>query len=346
MTIKIRFSSAIAEYKEHMQARGMAEGTVRGRNSLLNLMKTDIGDIYVENIGPQHIDQVFAAHAWGAKTRNVKLSQMRVFFQWCRTRRYMERTEDPTAGWRNLIVPNEPRTRIPVEEWPRLFAACTYPTETISLATGLFLFLRSSEQQAIQMKHIRLDEGEIDIYRRKTRQWDTMPISAELDVYLRDYLRWYSEQVAIEPEHYLIPPRIFSTQERDPETNQILPGTGTIDPTRPITKMHIVIQRILSNAGYPTNKEGEHTLRRSGARGFFDALAESGYDGALRRVQSMLGHATSLNTEIYLGLDLDRRQRNEDIAGQRMFPSLVTADIEADAPNVVSLRRKKERADG
>lgn len=346
MTIKIRLSAAIQEYREHMVAREMAPGTVRGRVSLLGMIKTDIGDIYVENLTPQHIDQVFAAHAWGAKTRNVKLSQMRTFFEWCRTRRYLDRGEDPTVGWRNLTVPNTPRTRIPVEEWPRLFAACTYPTETISLATGLFLFLRSSEQQGIQMKHIRLDEGEIDIYRRKTRQWDTMPISAELDTYLRNYLTWYSQQVAIEPEHYLIPPRIISTQERDPETNRLMPGTGTIDPTRNITKMHIVIQRILANAGYPTDKEGEHTLRRSGARALFDQLAQNGYDGALRRVQSMLGHATSLNTEIYLGLDLDRRLRNEDIAGQRMFPSLVTADIEADAPNVVSITRGKEQADG
>ena len=147
----------------------------------------------------------------------------------------MDRHADPLAGWSNLVVPNEHRTRIPVSEWPRLFAACSYPTETISLATGLFLFLRGSEQQHIQMKHIRLEEGEIDIFRQKTRQWDTMPISAELDVYLREYLTWYASQVAVSPEHYLIPPRVLNSQERDPVTRQILPGTGTIDPARPIT---------------------------------------------------------------------------------------------------------------
>ena len=346
MTIKIRLSQALEEYKAHMEARGMAHGTIRGRVSLLGMVKTDIGDIYTENIDGRHIDQVFAAHAWGPKTRNVKLSQMRHFFRWCQSRRYMDRHEDPLAGWRNLIVPNEPRTRIPVEEWPRLFDACLHPTEEIALATGLFLFLRGSEQQHIQMKHINLDAGEIEIFRQKTRQWDTMPISTELDFYLRKYLIWYAEQTTIHPDHYLHAPRVLTSQERDPVTNRIVPGTGTIDPTRSITKPHITIQRILKRAGYETAKEGEHTLRRSGARAYFDHLAESGYDGALRRCQAMLGHSTSLITENYLGLDLDRRQRNEDIAGHRMFPNLITADIEPDAPNVVSINRAKEQADG
>lgn len=346
MTIKIRLSQATEEYKAHMEARGMAHGTIRGRVSLLGMVKTDIGDIYTENITGEHIDRVFAAHAWGPKTRNVKLSQMRHFVKWCQTRRYLDRHADPLAGWRNLVVPNTPRTRIPVEEWPALFAACLHPTETIALATGLFLFLRGSEQQHIQMKHIRLDQGEIDIYRQKTRQWDTMPISAELDVYLRDYLTWYSQQVTVSPEHYLHAPRVLTSQERDPATNRIMPGTGTIDPTRPVSKPHITIQRILKRAGYATAKEGEHTLRRSGARAYFDHLAESGYDGALRRCQAMLGHSTSLITETYLGLDLDRRQRNEDIAGHRMFPMLVTEAVTPDADNVVSLTRAKESTDG
>ena len=60
----------------------------------------------------------------------------------------------------------------------------------------------------------------------------------------------------------------------------------------------------------------------------------------------MLGHSTSLITETYLGLDLDRRQRNEDIAGNRMFPMLVTEEIAPEADNVVSITRGKEGTDG
>lgn len=337
-TLKIRLSLASQEYASHLSARGLAAGTIRSRAGMLRLLEACVGDVYVENLTADHVDRLFAAHAWAAKTRNVKLSMLRTFFRWCQQRRYMDRHADLLAGYRNLPCPVEPRTRIPVDEWPRLFEACMHPTETAALATGLFLFLRGSEQQAIQLKHVHLDEGTIDVYRAKTRQWDTMPISSELDAYLRDYLTWYADTVGIHPDYYLHAPRIIASQERCEATNRILPGTGTIDPTRAIAKPHQTIQRILRRAGYPTAKEGEHTLRRSGARAWFDQLAESGYDGALRRVQSMLGHSTSLVTESYLGIDLDRRQRDSAVRGQRMFPNLTTAALPSEEGNVIALR--------
>jgi hypothetical protein len=36
-------------------------------------------------------------------------------------------------------------------------------------------------------------------------------------------------------------------------------------------------------------------------------------------VQSMLGHASVITTELYLGIDNERRQRNEMLAGRTMF---------------------------
>lgn len=336
MGIKIRLEKATDEWCAHMEARSLTNGTIRSRKSTLTTLKTDIGDIYVENISHRHIDQFFAAHPWSERTRNLKLGQLRVFFDWARSRRYMGRDDDPTFGWRMLTpVDGTPRLRLAVGEWQGLFAHCLHPTETIAVATGLYLFLRGSEQQAIQMKHIRLDDGEIDIYRRKTREWDAMPISAELDTHLRTYLTWYATQVAVQPEHYLLAPRIVGTLARDESTSRLVAGGGQIDPTRPHSKPHLIIQRILDRAGYETAGEGEHTLRRSGARAYFDVLAESGYDGALRRVQSMLGHKNSLVTEQYLGLDLDRRLRNEEVSGKPMFPN-------AAADNVVDLHAQRE----
>lgn len=68
-----------------------------------------------------------------------------------------------------------------------------------------------------------------------------------------------------------------------------------------------------------------HVLRRSGARALFDRLRHEGYDGALRRVQAMLGHSSGTITETYLGLDVERVQRNEMLAGKPMFPDLPRA---------------------
>jgi integrase len=65
---------------------------------------------------------------------------------------------------------------------------------------------------------------------------------------------------------------------------------------------------------------GGHVLRRSGARALFDRLRHEGYDGALKRVQSMLGHSNSVISERYLSLGVERLQRNEMLAGKPMFP--------------------------
>lgn len=127
------------------------------------------------------------------------------------------------------------------------------------------------------------------------------------------------------PDHYLL-----ATRKRDLTMRGrygAVGGTGTVDATRPLTRPSRTVKRVLVRAGYYTLQEGGHTLRRSGARAYFDELVSAGYDGALRRVQSMLGHASSSMTEQYLGLDLDRQKRNFDLAGKPMFTSVQTRKI-------------------
>jgi len=83
-----------------------------------------------------------------------------------------------------------------------------------------------------------------------------------------------------------------------------------------------VVKRAMRRIGHEPHGSGMHTLRRSGARALFDRLRHEGYDGALMRVSSMLGHADTKTTEIYLGLSIERQQRNELIAGKAMFPDM------------------------
>lgn len=324
---KPRLRAVIDDYLIWMsRVQSSKPATVRNHKSTLGALSDFVGNVYPENITVTRMDDFLASRDWTTSTRNVRLGIYKQFFTWCRARNHMPRTSEPIVGWRRNRVPEVPRTRIPVGEWHSLFAACQYPVERIVLATGLYLFLRASEQQAIQMKHIDLDAGIIKVHRTKTDEWDDMPISTELDAELRRYLTWYGQQVTIQPDHYLIPPRIVGTLARD-EENRLVAGTGEIDPTRAHTKPHLIVQRILARANYPTGREGEHTLRRSGARAYFDVLVGQGYDGALRRVQSMLGHKKSMITEVYLGLDLDRHSRNLDIAGNAMFPGLTTDNV-------------------
>lgn len=309
----------LEEYVKHCRARGLSESSLRIQRTAVRALWAAVGDVRLRSVTSRHIDEMFALNDWEQSTKNLRISNLKAFFEWARYRRYLPHDVDPMFGYRTRAVPEKPRTRIPLQEWPRLFDACETTFEEAVFATGLYLFLRASEQQGIQFQHVHLEDAEIEVYRVKTRTWDTMPISYELAGYLRQHMAWLSEYAPTNPETYLFP--IRTKQLLRDQQGRLIPGTGRLDFTRPFNSPHRTVQRVLERAGYPTKWEGEHTLRRSGARAYFDELSNDGYDRALRRVQSMLGHRNSIMTEVYLGLDVDRRERNTALRGKPMFKS-------------------------
>lgn len=103
-------------------------------------------------------------------------------------------------------------------------------------------------------------------------------------------------------------------------------GLAALIVDKPQSHTYRPAQRALEALGYPVLREGEHTLRRSGARAYADQLRSQGYDGALLRVASMLGHKDTKQTEHYIGWHLERQQRNEALAGKSMFGDLFAQD--------------------
>lgn len=324
MVRTITLGEAVAEYLHHIEVRGLSPFTIRSRRSSLEQLVRHVGDIKLHNVEPRHIDSVFHAHNWSQGTRNTRVSLYRTFFAWCRGCGYLRGT-DPTFGWRRKAPAEVSRLRIPRTEWGTLLDACVSPYERIVVGSGLYLFLRASEQSAIRLEHVHLDENEVDIFRSKTGTRDRMPITSELAPMLREWLAYYSASVSVQPHHFLFP--ALTTPTKRDERGRLITGTGKLNPTKPMRRPHVIVQRVLGRCGYPTYWEGEHTLRRSGARAYFDSLVSQGYDGALRRVQSMLGHKNSVMTEVYLGLDLDRQTRNADLAGLPMFPVVDTSNV-------------------
>ena len=325
MRKKISLNEAGNEYLGHLEARAFDKDTVRNRIITLKQLREALageGDILLENITPKHVDRWRAAHPWAPTTSNRKVAEVRAFFQWCRARGYMSPNHDPFYGWRNEKIPQASRLRIPVEEWDRVFDAAPHPLERAILACGLFLMARGSELSTIQMKHLDLDNNEVEVYRHKVRRWDTLPICTELEGELRRWLTWYSERCAITPESYLLPNRVRNHTIRDPKTGRLvrLDPDAPLDPSQPVQKVHRHVQMTLRALGYDLTHEGGHTLRRSAARALYDDLVEErGYDGALRRVQTMLDHKHSQTTELYLGLDVDKVARNKALRGKPMF---------------------------
>lgn len=321
---KPTLQEAITEYVHHLTARGLAKGTVDGQHDSLRAFAKATGNVLAWSLTPKHLDRVFTANPhWAPGTRNNRLAHYKQFFRWCRARGYMHRDSDPAFGWGNTKVPRKDQMKIPVSEWGHLISMCETPNERIVVATGLFLFLRGSEQQLLQLKHVHLDDLEIEVYRKKTGDWDVMPISMELAGYLREHLTYLATMNAPKPDHYLIPTNYSPVSVK----GRFVPGTARPNPNKPFCRPYDVVKAVLGRAGYPTYREGEHTLRRSGARAYFDTLADAGYDGALRQVQAMLGHEHAEMTERYLGLRHDRQKRNAKIKGQPMFPVLQDAKI-------------------
>ena len=333
-------SDAVDSYLSYLRARQLAENTIKMNTSTLRTALALWGNVLVRNIEPRHIDALFTSKQWGPRTYNTNLQAVRQFFAWCRNQGFMATDGDPTFGWRNRKVPNDEQLRIPVERFTELLDTAVHPRDRAQVAVGLFLFLRGSEAVLIRMKDLDFDRHTIDIYRQKTSEYDTLPMCEELEVELRRYLRWYeSKHGLLQSEWYLLPATThaaWSGAPTDPNRRLVLDDRG-LRPTAIQTRPYKVVNRVIGQMGYNAHKAGSHCLRRSGARAYADQLRSTGYDGALLRVASMLGHKDTKQTEHYIGWHLERQQRNEALGGKSMFDGLLSTSVE----NVVILRGRE-----
>lgn len=330
-TNSIRLTQAIEQYERHLRARGLADNTVKNGTQVMTRAVTLWGDIQLSSITHAHIDHLFSHYGWKEATQNLYLSRLNQFFAWARSHRWMAKDWSPTDGWRSVRVPRRDRTRVPLEEFPALLDAAPHPRDRAVCALGLFTFLRGSEIQSLRVSDLDLDGDRLHIYRHKTKQADILPVSTELHSEMVLWLNWYrADQGALRPDWFLTPAKCPNATGYNPETRQIYVDTETVPSVRPSTRIgkpYASVQKALAALDYPVYWEGEHTLRRSGARALADTLRGQGYDGALLRVASMLGHSDTRVTEKYIGWELERTQRNEAIAGKAMFPTLTQGTV-------------------
>ena len=336
----MNLDDAITEWCAARASMGYPKSTVKAGEQAMKLFLTVVGNVQVRNLGAHH-GEMYLAYLRGRgnspATINQRLSLARSFVDWARHRKYLRGNTNPLATVRGQKIEDRPRRRVPVHEFPRLLDAAETtggPQARIIVALGLYLFLRTSEIEDLRIRDVDLALGEVRVFQRKTTRWDTMPISVELDEEIRRWLTWYTEDQAapLEEEWRFVPAR------RKHFIHDTLPGR-VLNPGRRIGHTSHKIHAALRELGWEVSgedAEGVHTLRRSGARAWFDDLTgrddPAARDDALRKVAAMLHHRTITTTERYLGLDVDRERRDSLVRGERMFTT-------TDRANVVQIRR-------
>ena len=318
-------SDAIDSYLTYRRT-AYTRSTAEASDQTMRQFMAVVGNIQTKGLMPKHAER-FQSHllSKGMKPNSVnhRMSQLSNFSKWAVANRYVPAHFVGTV--RHIPVPKRPRLRIPVNEFPRLLDAAERPDYRITVAIGLFAFLRSGEIGTLKVSDVDLDTGFLSVLIHKTNDWDEMPICWDLDQELRRWFVEYARDIGrpLKGSDLLVPAhkRYAGWDQR--------PDTGNYQPDKKAIQLHRHVQVVLEAAGYPVETgEGVHTLRRSGARMLFDGLTEGrigdplARDDALRQVMAALHHKSLETTQHYIGVEADRMKRNRSIRGVRLVPEV------------------------
>lgn len=327
----MNLSDAIQLYLADRKAKGIKQNTLRNDRSKLTRLLADVGNIQVAQLRPQHFDLFWSRRTtWGPSTMNIAHATLNSFIRWCQIRGYMPKDRNPLEGGRRLKEPPRKRVIIPQQEFATFLEGIEDARARAMCAIGLYLFTRISETASVRWQDVDMHNGTVEVFREKTDTLDTLPLCEELHAELKRWALAYAAAIGrpLLPADLVIPgwqkPRVVGVKGKKGEFVEKEKGHYL-----PQTKAHITysVKKALRDAGYYEPYEGGHTLRRSGAIALYNQLTKVGHDRAIRICQAMLGHSDISTTEIYLRLDLDRKVRNDLLAGKLMFPEAEEAEV-------------------
>jgi integrase len=338
----VRLSEARDEWIRSRQSQDYRPSTIEQNRRHINKLIASVGDLRCKNVLAKHVDKMLTEQlkTSGPGARGGIHYSLSSFFRWGRTRGIFRPNQDPLAERRAPKSTTRPRLIIPAYKFGQLLDAAgnRHPRDRAVIALGLYTLARQSEIKSLRIKDLDLDTGQLLMYQHKTDTHDEMPVSSELDGEMRRWLLWYTQHHGVLDREWFLVPACLSNEKKAGTKYTTDPGRG-LRPGSRITAMEKVAKSAIAASGEPicdpetgrTTREGMHTLRRSAARALYEELAATGYDAAIRQVQTWLHHKSITQTEHYLQITPDRDTRNRKFRGKPMYPSLV-------AENVVQLR--------
>lgn len=325
-----QLSDAIDDYMRFRKSLDLAKATLLTQRTVLQRFLAVNGNIWCQSISDQHIIRYFEEAGKTKEPASLRndYGVLSGFFDWLRQTRRMAMDNNPLYGRRRPKVVKRERNKLSVSKFPALLdaAEARSPRDRAAIAVLLYTLARDAEVTSLRIRDVDLSSQHIRIRRHKTRQEDSLPICSELDAELRRWLITYTEDVGyLEPHFFLVPSRISQGVRGE---KGIIRGQQHVryTPENEIPQLAKIVTPALDDIGFPVRdengnplREGAHTIRRSGARAMYDGLVDRGHDGALRIVQSFLGHASLTQTETYVGVTADRRTRDDLFAGKPMY---------------------------
>lgn len=321
MPIPVKMGQAHTEYADSLNARKLADNSRKSRLQIVRHAEHHWGrDFPLNTVQETHVSGLFGELELIESTYNLYLGNMKLFFAWARANNYMAASQDPVAGWSNAKVRRRDPFMLPAARFHELLNACEHPRDRAVCALGLFAVPRGGEISTLRVKDVDFGSGLLHLERHKTKDIDELPLMEDLREELErwlDYYRWATGG-QLKRDWFLTPQRASGHSKA---TGLFEAGGVHLRPTHRVHHIYEIPKRALTALGIDSKGEGVHSLRRAGARAMFDILSEQNYDGALRHVSSMLGHASVTMTERYLNLSLDRRNRNKLLDGFRLLPT-------------------------
>lgn len=340
-TASPRLQEAVARYLA-LAEQQTTLNTYRNTRSILNrfVIHTRINPL-VSQITAEHLESFFYRGSLGSLAEssfNKAVQRVGQFFTYCQRK-----------GWASHYLMDDIKSKEEVEtemrrysasEMYHLYTTCKNPQERILFALACNTALRIADITALYIgawdprrkvvtddPTVDLANGFLHVYIHKIRKTDAFPIVAELDEELRRWLTTYTETIdaPLTPVMRLIPSK-WNAGFDSARTTKLMPY-NRITTTAPI------YNRVVTASGLPNGRgDGFHTLRRSFARIFYEDLKNANHPEPVRPVQAALHHATPDMTYRYIGVQVNREERNDLLQGKTLLSRLA-----ADTTNVVKL---------
>lgn len=318
------------DYTTHSRSMMRAEGTLKNRAWIVAPFLRDYGHKKLASITEQHVAEFFIRVSDKRSTTTLSSTHavLAAFYGFCvKTGRLKPQQNVMLVRERPKPDRNVDRQRIPVHEWPRLMglAEANDARDRAVVAVGLYTLLRDQEMAQLRIRDVNMGAGHVAAVVPKTKDFDLVPITEDLDYELRRWYQHYQTVVGELRPDMLLLPKIRVAQVRG---NGRWQGGGDVTyvPDETFGKSSRFLTPLYGQMGYKIRDEngkslnlGAHTLRRSGARAYYDHFVAAGRADALRVVQTMLHHSTAEMTQHYIGLREDRQTRDQLLRGVTIF---------------------------